>query len=74
MCVPPSITAETRGCLEDATTCCPATCCARRAGFAPGSLLFGRELPTSERVATSWGTHSLVDAGEACAQPVSGLL
>ena len=35
------------------------------AGFAPGSLLYGRELPIAERVATSWGTHTLVDAGGA---------
>lgn len=40
-----------------------------RAGFAPGSLMYGRELPIAERVATSWGTHTLVDAGGAWWQP-----
>ncbi|KAI3432241.1 hypothetical protein D9Q98_003802 [Chlorella vulgaris] len=34
-------------------------------GYAPGSLLYGRELGAPERVATKWGSHSLVDAAEA---------
>lgn len=34
-------------------------------GYPPGSLLHGRELPDSQRVATEWGTHTLVDAAEA---------
>ncbi|KAL4424080.1 hypothetical protein ABPG75_001381 [Micractinium tetrahymenae] len=34
-------------------------------GYPAGSLLHGRELPDSLRVATEWGTHTLVDAAEA---------
>ena len=33
------------------------------AGYPPGSLFHGRELPRQERVVTEWGQHSLVDAG-----------
>ena len=33
-------------------------------GYPPGSPFHGRELPPQERVATQWGTHSLVDAGK----------
>jgi hypothetical protein len=40
-------------------------CVCRPAGYPPGSLLYGRELPGSQRVATEWGSHSLVDAAEA---------
>ncbi len=61
-----------------AVLCCAVLCCAvrrpkhllthlltgLRTGYAPGSLLYGRELGAPERVATKWGSHSLVDAGE----------
>jgi hypothetical protein len=33
-------------------------------GYPTGSPFHGRELPLQERVATQWGTHSLVDAGK----------
>lgn len=36
------------------------------AGYPPGSLFHGRELPRHERVVTEWGQHSLVDAGGWC--------
>ena len=42
------------------------TCLAGCAGYPPGSLFRGRELPAEDRVATQWGQHSLVDAGGRC--------